>query len=725
MSSRVAGAGLALIAAALLAAVVATPVLVPAEYSLFAGHPTVAGRTRETQEVYVGLYDARLCNSGGDQTCKSGDPIQPFQITGFSVLGAIGVTLLGSVALLGLALANSRRRRGIAIVTRIAGVLALGGSVGLAVQQPFREATIPVSPIGAGLYGAAILMGLLASVVAGRKPSAVQLRKANRQAPQAPAAPAPGFDVQAMFAGEPEPEHRVPESYASDPFAPGADQVPSASSLRPLYGAAPHHGGLATNGPSAPSATNGAEWGGSSPYATGATPHAMAFDTQGAPTDYDAHRAPTQDAHAMGFQAHSAPTAFDGHAPHAMGFEAHSAPTAFEAAGPGAMGFESGATDGLRRPPPPPPRAKAPSAAPPSAETRTQPSFVPPMPSPDPFAPGSFDLSAAYDPPPSVMPEGSARSGTDVNLYPGIERNAPSPRERVDTPLAPPPPPIAQAPVIPPPWATDNAAFDPAAFETGHAHALETVRFETPMLSSLAEPTPPPVSAPPAAASPPPPADAPPAPSSNPPRVLTPVPTLTPAALTAMLPPPLPRPPRENFSRIDRNPLGPSPAARATVPMPARPAAPTARPPIPPTRPPPPRVAVIPPAVIPPIPAIPMIRPIGPGSASRAPASLDDLDDDFDDEPSLGKETISDEVNETTNVSVDLPLPNDVADDLAADAKAPRAKPPMSTAPESLPPPKLDSQANGPSPACPQCESPMDWVDEHLRFYCKSCRMYF
>lgn len=51
---------------------------------------------------------------------------------------------------------------------------------------------------------------------------------------------------------------------------------------------------------------------------------------------------------------------------------------------------------------------------------------------------------------------------------------------------------------------------------------------------------------------------------------------------------------------------------------------------------------------------------------------------------------------------------------------------PISTAPASLPPPKETStQSTGPTPACPQCESPMAWVDEHLRFYCKSCRMYF
>ncbi|HEY5934215.1 MAG TPA: hypothetical protein VIU61_06270 [Kofleriaceae bacterium] len=56
----------------------------------------------------------------------------------------------------------------------------------------------------------------------------------------------------------------------------------------------------------------------------------------------------------------------------------------------------------------------------------------------------------------------------------------------------------------------------------------------------------------------------------------------------------------------------------------------------------------------------------------------------------------------------------------------PTPKLPISTAPDSLPPPSEKQVKNsGPSPACPQCESPMAWVEAHLRFYCKSCRMYF
>jgi hypothetical protein len=61
-----------------------------------------------------------------------------------------------------------------------------------------------------------------------------------------------------------------------------------------------------------------------------------------------------------------------------------------------------------------------------------------------------------------------------------------------------------------------------------------------------------------------------------------------------------------------------------------------------------------------------------------------------------------------------------------APADRPATKPPVSTAPTSLPPPKKIAEVpSGPTPACPQCESPMAWVEEHLRFYCRECRMYF
>jgi hypothetical protein len=75
----------------------------------------------------------------------------------------------------------------------------------------------------------------------------------------------------------------------------------------------------------------------------------------------------------------------------------------------------------------------------------------------------------------------------------------------------------------------------------------------------------------------------------------------------------------------------------------------------------------------------------------------------------------------------ETPIPTLGRNNMLESADPARArKVPISTAPSTLPPPKeLESVPCGPSPACPQCESPMSWVDEHLRFYCRACRMYF
>jgi hypothetical protein len=76
----------------------------------------------------------------------------------------------------------------------------------------------------------------------------------------------------------------------------------------------------------------------------------------------------------------------------------------------------------------------------------------------------------------------------------------------------------------------------------------------------------------------------------------------------------------------------------------------------------------------------------------------------------------------------DIPTEAELAAAIAgADAAEQRRAIPLSTAPASLPPPAADSAAAaaGPTPACPQCDAPMAWVEEHLRFYCKQCRMYF
>jgi hypothetical protein len=88
-------------------------------------------------------------------------------------------------------------------------------------------------------------------------------------------------------------------------------------------------------------------------------------------------------------------------------------------------------------------------------------------------------------------------------------------------------------------------------------------------------------------------------------------------------------------------------------------------------------------------------------------------------EPTGQSEPLGDDTLESTSLDREVP------ESLEGPTK-PDPRPPLSTAPSSLPPPNAENIAgSGPSPACPQCEAPMAWVEEHLRFYCKSCRMYF
>jgi hypothetical protein len=104
-------------------------------------------------------------------------------------------------------------------------------------------------------------------------------------------------------------------------------------------------------------------------------------------------------------------------------------------------------------------------------------------------------------------------------------------------------------------------------------------------------------------------------------------------------------------------------------------------------------------------------------SEERAAMTADARGNDSDAVETAGRE----------GIDMDAPSPAGAASAPGSrSTPAPRIKPPLSTAPPSLPPPKTANiPATGPTPACPQCEAPMAWVEEHLRFYCKSCRMYF
>ncbi len=133
-------------------------------------------------------------------------------------------------------------------------------------------------------------------------------------------------------------------------------------------------------------------------------------------------------------------------------------------------------------------------------------------------------------------------------------------------------------------------------------------------------------------------------------------------------------------------------------------------------------------------PSVPFEQPTAESrSFSSEVSTSTDLDDAEDNEASEDDDlddavaTRAREKIELGHASTDMDLPTtaELVERVAEPAPL-VAKLPITTASATLPPPTAAQAAtSGPSPACPQCEAPMAWVEEHLRFYCKSCRMYF
>lgn len=816
MSSRVTGAGLALIAVALLAVSLATPVVLPAQLSLFAGHPTVANHTRETQDVYVGLYAAQLCNSGGDGTCKSGDASAGFRVFGYAEIALTGGAVLGSLMLAGLTLGRSERRKTAARLVWVAGGLATACAVALILVGPFQGASAPIG-IGMALHGAGLLGAMLAGAIAIRPPPPIRLRIAERGAQPRGAQPrsslptAQAFDRRASRddgpprPGDPGPEPRGGHDRAmrspspdarppADPFAPrhAASERPPfspAPQLRPLYEATPLQGG------------------------TGGLVHV--------------------DRHAIPAAIPASPPA-----PLARG-AAHAIP-----AGPAFADDEPHAAvapfagDESRPMPPLVPADEPRPAAPrlPADEPRpAAPRLIADEPRPPMPRLPADEPRPANEPRPSHEPRPAAPRAT------ADEPRTTAPRFAVGEPRPQPPPaPTARPkpPTAPPPLpASLGIAVPPALSPPGPAgHKPRTqVSFVPPMPDNdlpiapptaqiAAEPGESPSTAAPALV-----------PRGEPP----------PAAAPLAIPPP---PGSSSRARRDSQlpaPLRgielPRPGMRAAVPLPARPGAsgPSAGQPPPSTL----RGVPLRPAIgapVPPIPAIPAIPPIPPPRRADTdvtdPQGQADASADADaDAATVARVPIevADYISQT-HVSVGMPSPEEVdaavdgaavlelddaaprhgdgaayalddrgqpalhaaADGQGGPAESPRdtspsgepvaaghagdatvtgepldaaasaaavaasrptiqapaqrpadvptiigppiprtftpqrhdramPKLPISTAPASLPPPRDNKQAAGPSPACPQCEAPMAWVEEHLRFYCKSCRMYF
>jgi len=723
MSSRVVGAGLALVAAALLAVSIATPVLLPAQLSMFAGHPTVNGHTRELQEVYSGFYGTQGCNTGGDGSCTSIERSTVFKLAALSAFAVTAMLAVAAIALALLTLRKSERRKGVARALRVLAVIAAALAGAMIALGPTDRGSIPIG-LGMGLYAAGVIGALLGSLLAVRPPPPLKLRVAGAsQSSPAIGGPAP-FDRQAMFRDGslhpsgpgpapmvgrdhwPRPGGAPPGNSAPAPNHAGGDhhRHGGASQLRPLYDAAPMQGGT----------------GGLLPIERPALP------TQPPPP------------------------------------------------------MPRAAVSAIAGIPTPPPFAAEPRTLPPPSGSRTKPASIPPPFPPAPYAESPFS-------PPSSMSRVSVEQS--IVEQPGVEQPSVTQRspelpeveqpsitqrsperpsvtqDSIEVSLTPSPSFGTQVSLVPPmPEAHDAAAENEEAMTGRSVEINRFPRAETPLA-----PPPTPV-APPVRPRPEPPLAPPPIPPALRQPAAPPPPPVA-QRRPARDSQPMPRPARDTQApRSPRETESPRAAVRAVVPMPARPAPSPTRPPLAgASRVTPPRptihAPVAPPPSIPPIPALPRraeteVEPNAPehdaANGSRVPLAIDDHTSQTnvsqgmpepegeaiggtDDAPHVtdtspsGQPMVSGEPERAADAPLAAP-PVEQPAAVAAPAVAaspppvrdrPMPKLPISTAPDSLPPPRDDKQATGPSPACPQCESPMAWVEEHLRFYCKSCRMYF
>ena len=265
MSSRVAGAALAVIAAAML---VSSVVGVP--WGWWDGHPVVNGETIHRKDINVGPLAAHGCNTGGDQACQPLELPSAFVTTGYVELAISGILALALLLLVATTLAGAASRKAIGTVVIVLAVIAAGVAVALIVQGPAMKSSQQVTlPIGIGLYlfGGGLLFAIGGSLIA-RRPQPPMLLRPSRQ-PIAPAlapppslaAPAqPPADVLAMFQPEP-PRHAAPQP---PPPAPPPQPLPiqpppmiaepanRASFVRPPLAPAPPSPGGILAGPSGP-----------------------------------------------------------------------------------------------------------------------------------------------------------------------------------------------------------------------------------------------------------------------------------------------------------------------------------------------------------------------------------------------------------------------------------------------------------------------------------------
>ena len=698
------------------------------------GHPRVDGHVFTAKDVHIGLLGGEGCNTGGTGECQPLELGATFTTAGYAELGAVGLATAFAILVAAAALRISDGRKRLAKLALVVSALAAAGAVALLVIGPEIKSTAVVeAPIGWGMlvFGggiAASLVGSLAVMRVEREP--LRLKTYARPLD------VPAYDVRDLLREQHDglrPAALGPEPMLGPgasgslpgPAGPlGAPLVPSAPNLRPLYdmqGAVPapiapplpqraptpiprasaHQiAGLATPAPEFDPNASFAETADLSPRKpANAPPPPPSFVPAAAP--YDSRgAAPTMDARG---KAPSVAPPYDARA---------AAPTM------------DARTKAASVPPPPDARSKAPSAPPPL--DRGKPKTAPPPPlrgrpaSVAPFASPAIDRNASPPGPPSVT--------ADASVDP-LGKTVPAPSKPQGRPSVPLPVKIAVPKPAPAPAPTPSvvtSAAKPDAASRSSQPAIPAPRSSQPGVpaprpSQPGVPAPRPSQPTLAHSVPPmPQIDTPPpqlrAPTDADDRLETAMreteivtaveidheakarfeeqqrgragraETASDGEPTGVTDPPQPELPRAasevtgddtdaietaGRDRVDmdaNDPVAPPPAKSA--PAPARFAASSA--------------------------------PAKSAAASSAPAGL------------------------AAAATPALAAAAAAKPGAAAAKPAEPVKPPLSTAPASLPPPKTATlPVSGPTPACPQCESPMAWVEEHLRFYCKSCRMYF
>ncbi|MDB4958925.1 MAG: hypothetical protein JWO36_6494 [Myxococcales bacterium] len=723
MASRAIGALLALVAAMLFLVSLLSPVVTTSVPAWFDGHPIVDGKERVIQDVHVGPFGAAGCNEHG---CSTIDGVStPFRIIGFAEGAVVGLGALFALLLALAAWRLSDRRKTVAVGALVVAICCAGGAVALIVQGPEIKASQHVEiPIGVGFFlfgGAVIAIGVASAVTLAARPQPLRLRTSAKLPPYT--APAPDVrqivrdqhDSLRPAARGPEPRlgaHNPSESPVSQPLFEAAPQ------LRPLYEA---------QGTGTPP-----------------VPHVML------PT-----RAPTPIPRASVGQIAGLPTPL----PYAKTDLA-------DPVTPKSPALPFAKTDladsrAARSPtlPPAPVRATTPSSAPRagSSAPRSNPPTTPPdsfrekspaipRSNPPTTPPDSFrEKSPSIPPsnPPMTSPADSFRSKSPANppaTPPDSFRSKAPSMPASSSPIrsVPPtnPPHRTPAPSTPP----SNPAVDVAKLSAEPLRKKATV--------------------------PPPERSSRPKGETNSPAIPSKRPTIS----TSVPPPPdlhpspLDRPDTETGGAEQAPLKGPVTAveidaagkaaakaaeakrrdvqaARVAAEEEARRRSADAA-----------RIAEARRRE-----AEERVAQDEAAAKKRAARLLTGDGNDTDTNAEIGEHkaaiqlttaerpAVNEDELDAANDRVQLamrrapsatpvePMPvggvRPITDGPVIEQPppvAPRVRPPVSTAPSSLPPPKDQPAASsGPTPACPQCEAPMAWVEEHLRFYCKHCRMYF